>query len=110
MTDNLLHNSPILLKVVPIERSVWELSIGTSFVLNACLYQELWVIKVKVLKINTLIVRGKPKTFKGKHGYRKNYKKAIVTLKEGQSIDTSMEIKWRLNITNLHPQVKEALF
>ena len=51
------------------------------------------VFKVKVSKINTSIVRGKPKTFKGVSGYKKNYKKAIVTLKEGQTIDTSLEIK-----------------
>jgi len=51
------------------------------------------IFKVKVSKINTSIVRGKPKTFKGNSGYKKNYKKAIVTLKEGQTIDTSLEIK-----------------
>ena len=51
------------------------------------------IFKVKVSKINTSIVRGKPKTFKGVSGYKKNYKKAIVTLKEGQTIDTSLEIK-----------------
>ena len=51
------------------------------------------IFRVKVSKINTSIVRGKPKTFKGTFGYKKNYKKAIVTLKEGQSIDTSLEIK-----------------
>ena len=51
------------------------------------------IFKVKVEKINTLIVRGKPKTFKGSSGYKKDYKKAIVTLSEGNSIDSSLEIK-----------------
>ena len=51
------------------------------------------IFKVKVSKINTLIVRGKLKNFKGTTGYKKNYKKAIVTLKEGQTIDSSLEIK-----------------
>ena len=51
------------------------------------------IFKVKVSKINTSIVRGKLKTFKGSSGYKKNYKKAIVTLKEGQTIDSSLEIK-----------------
>ena len=51
------------------------------------------IFKVKVSKINTLIVRGKLKKFKGTTGYKKNYKKAIVTLKEGQTIDSSLEIK-----------------
>ena len=51
------------------------------------------VFKVKVVKINTLVVRGKLKSFKGSIGYQKNKKKAIVTLAEGSSIDSSLEIK-----------------
>ena len=51
------------------------------------------VFKVKVLKINTSILRGKSKTFKGSFGFRKDIKKAIVTLKEGNTIDSSLEIK-----------------
>ena len=43
--------------------------------------------------MNTSIIRGKPKTFKGTYGRKKNYKKAIVALKEGHTIDSSMEIK-----------------
>ncbi len=49
--------------------------------------------KVKVQKVNTIIVRGKLKSFKGATGYKKDYKKAIVTLLEGNSIDSSLEIK-----------------
>ena len=51
------------------------------------------VFKVKVIKVNTSITFGKPKTFKGNFGYKKNYKKAIVTLAEGNTIDSSLEIK-----------------
>jgi len=51
------------------------------------------IFKVKISKINTSIVRGKPKTFKGVSGIKKKYKKAIITLKEGETIDTSLEIK-----------------
>ena len=51
------------------------------------------IFKVKVLKVNTSITRGKVKTFKGTTGYKKNYKKAIVTLKEGNTIDSSLGIK-----------------
>ena len=51
------------------------------------------IFKVKVLKINTSILRGKVKTFKGNTGYRNNIKKAIVTLREGNTIDASLEIK-----------------
>tara|TARA_B100001057_G_C22835425_1_gene945041 strand:- start:673 stop:990 length:318 start_codon:yes stop_codon:yes gene_type:complete len=51
------------------------------------------IFKVKVVKINTSILRGKSKTFKGTSGFRKDIKKAIVTLKEGNTIDSSLEIK-----------------
>ena len=51
------------------------------------------VFKVKVQKINTLIARGKLKSFKGSIGYKKDIKKAIVTLAEGNTIDSSLEIK-----------------
>ncbi len=51
------------------------------------------IFKVKVLKINTSIIRGKLKSFKGSYGFRNDLKKAIVTLKEGNTIDSSLEIK-----------------
>jgi len=51
------------------------------------------IFKVKVTKVNTAIVHGKLKSFKGKLGYKKDFKKAIVTLAEGNTIDTSLEIK-----------------
>ena len=51
------------------------------------------IFKVKVSKVNTSIVRGKLKSFKGSLGYKKNYKKAIITLKEGDTIDSSLVIK-----------------
>ena len=51
------------------------------------------IFKVKVNKVNTLILRGKGKTFKGQYGFRKDTKRAIVTLAEGNTIDSSLEIK-----------------
>ena len=51
------------------------------------------IFKVKVTKVNTLILRGKIKSFKGSSGYRKDLKKAIVTLAEGNTIDSSLDIK-----------------
>ena len=51
------------------------------------------IFKVKVIKVNTSILRGKGKTFKGQYGFRKDTKKAIVTLNEGNTIDSSLEIK-----------------
>ena len=51
------------------------------------------IFKVKVNKVNTSILRGKGKIFKGQYGFRKDFKKAIVSLVEGNTIDSSLEIK-----------------
>ncbi|MGF1678995.1 MAG: 50S ribosomal protein L23 [Candidatus Methylacidiphilales bacterium] len=46
------------------------------------------IFKKKVERVNTLNVRGKKKRLRTAHFGRKNHwKKAIVTLKEGESID-----------------------
>jgi large subunit ribosomal protein L23 len=47
------------------------------------------LFKVNVTSVNTLVVKGKTKMFKGRKGRRSDYKKAIVTLADGQSIDVS---------------------
>ena len=43
--------------------------------------------KVKVQAVNTSILKGKTKMFKGRKGRRSDTKKAIVTLADGQAID-----------------------
>ena len=45
------------------------------------------LFKVNVTKVNTMIVKGKTKRFRGIMGRRSDVKKAIVTLADGQSID-----------------------
>jgi len=45
------------------------------------------LFKVQVTKVNTLIQKGKTKRFRGRPGRRVDVKKAIITLKDGQSID-----------------------
>jgi large subunit ribosomal protein L23 len=47
------------------------------------------LFKVEVVKVNTLITKGKTKRFRGRKGQRSDVKKAIVTLAEGQSIDVT---------------------
>jgi len=51
------------------------------------------IFKVKVIKVNTSITRGKLKSFKNFLGYKKDFKKAIITLAEGNTIDSSLEVK-----------------
>lgn len=45
------------------------------------------LFKVKVLAVNTVRVKGKPKAFRGRPYKRSDYKKAIVTLGAGEQID-----------------------
>jgi len=45
------------------------------------------IFKVNVIKINTINLKGKSKLIRGKKSKKSGYKKAIVTLKKGQSID-----------------------
>ncbi len=47
------------------------------------------IYKVKVVKINTINIKGKTKLVRNKKSFKPGYKKAIVTLKKGQSIDLS---------------------
>lgn len=47
------------------------------------------IFKVKVKNINTIKIKGKTKVFKGTKGRRADYKKAIVSLKEGETLDYS---------------------
>jgi large subunit ribosomal protein L23 len=45
------------------------------------------LFNVKVLAVNTMVVKGKTKRFRGRVGQRSDWKKAVVRLAEGQSID-----------------------
>jgi large subunit ribosomal protein L23 len=45
------------------------------------------VFNVEVTKVNVINTKSKTKRFKGVEGKRSSYKKAIITLKEGQSIN-----------------------
>ena len=45
------------------------------------------LFKVTVMRVNTIVTKGKTKRWKGKPYQRSDFKKAIVTLAEGQSID-----------------------
>lgn len=50
------------------------------------------LFSVKVTSINTLRQKGKVKRFRGILGKRSDFKKAIVTLAEGDSIDITMGV------------------
>ena len=50
------------------------------------------LFKVNVVKVNVINRKAKLKMKQGKKSYRSGYKKAIVTLKKGQSIDLSTGI------------------
>ena len=50
------------------------------------------IFKVNVIKINTINIKGKSKIVKNRKAFKSGYKKAIVTLKKGQSIDLATGI------------------
>ena len=50
------------------------------------------LFSVSVVDVNTLIVRGKPKRIGRRRLKTRNWKKAIVTLADGQSIDVTSGI------------------
>ena len=50
------------------------------------------IFKVNVIKINTINLRGTTKMVRGRKSTKSGYKKAIVTLKKGQSIDLAAGI------------------
>ena len=45
------------------------------------------LFEVKVKSVNTIIQKGKVKRFRGHKGKRSDFKKAVVTLVDGHSID-----------------------
>ena len=50
------------------------------------------IFKVNVVKINTINIKGKNKLVRNRKAYKSGYKKAIITLKKGQSIDLTTGI------------------
>lgn len=50
------------------------------------------VFNVKVTAVNTSVLKGKIKRFRGMPGKRSDVKKAMITLAEGQSIDVTTGI------------------
>ena len=50
------------------------------------------IFKVNVIKVNTINYKGKSKIVRGKKTKKSSYKKAIITLKKGQSIDLASGI------------------
>ena len=50
------------------------------------------IFTVKVKSVNTILLKGKIKRFKGILGRRANEKKAIVTLEPGNAIDLSVGV------------------
>jgi large subunit ribosomal protein L23 len=50
------------------------------------------LFKVKVKAVNTLLVQGKVKLFRGEPGKRSDWKKAMITLADGHKIDVTTGI------------------
>jgi large subunit ribosomal protein L23 len=50
------------------------------------------LFNVKVTAVNTMVTKGKSKRWKGKPYQRSDFKKAVVTLAEGETIDITSGI------------------
>ena len=51
------------------------------------------LFNVKVTGVNTMVAKGKSKRWRGKPYQRSDFKKAVVTLAEGDSIDITEGVK-----------------
>lgn len=67
--------------VVPLEASKDDIKTAVESIFN-----------VKVVKVNTIRQFGKTKFFRGRKGERSDFKKALVTLADGQNIDVTTGI------------------
>ena len=72
-------------KLTETNQVVFRVSLDATKPKIAKAVEELF--KVKVTGVNTVRVKGKTKAFRGKPYKRSDYKKASVTLAEGQQID-----------------------
>ena len=66
---------------------VFEVAIDANKPQIKSAVEELFGVKVKA--VNTTITKGKTKRFRGRIGRQSDVKHAVVTLKDGQSIDVT---------------------
>ena len=52
--------------------------------------ETLWDVKVK--GVNTVVQKGKTKSFRGVRGKRSDFKKAVISLEEGHMIDVGLGV------------------
>lgn len=52
--------------------------------------ETLWDVKVK--GVNTVVQKGKTKSFRGVRGKRSDFKKAIISLEDGHMIDVGLGV------------------
>jgi large subunit ribosomal protein L23 len=52
--------------------------------------ETLWDVKVK--GVNTVVQKGKRKSFRGVQGKQKDFKKAVISLEEGHMIDVGLGV------------------
>ncbi len=70
-----------------LEQNKYCFEISTDCDKNEIKFSLKAIFNVDVVKVNISNVTGKIKRFKGIIGKRSSYKKALVTIKEGQSIN-----------------------
>ena len=81
LADHVLRHEPLRIFRVALDADKREIKAAVEGLFD-----------VKVDAVNTIRVAGKTKRFRGRPGRRSDYKKAIVTLAEGSSIDVTTGI------------------
>ena len=73
--------------IEPLNKYLFSVDIKANKIEIKKAVEELY--KVKVSKVNTMKVRGKMRRVRYKEGKTSDWKKAIITLKEGSKIETT---------------------
>ena len=91
----MIHPREIIIAPMLTEKSLLEKENNNRYIFRVSINANKIEIKkaiekvfaVKVVKINTIRMEGKPKRMGKYEGYKSAYKKAIVKIAEGQKID-----------------------
>jgi large subunit ribosomal protein L23 len=78
------------MKAAAFSQFVFRVSLDATKIEIKAAVEALFGVQVKA--VNTLRVKGKTKRFRGVLGRRSDWKKAVVTLAQGQSIDVTVGV------------------
>lgn len=86
--------SPIITEKSTMASQYNKITFSVAIDANKALIKEAVekLFNVKVVNVNTIVQKGKLKSFRGIKALRSDKKKAIVTLAEGQTVDVTTKV------------------